>query len=76
LCSNPSVGSNYAALKSTLCFGLLMQNPATCDGHRREVSLMDEDFFDYTNREVSNVGHVEYYNELLAKILSFMTYPF
>ncbi|GJZ26852.1 hypothetical protein Tco_0571105, partial [Tanacetum coccineum] len=65
---NPSVGSNYAKLESPLCFGPLMQNPATGAGHRREVSLMDEDFFDYTNREVSNVGHEEYYSKMQKEI--------
>ncbi|GKE06238.1 hypothetical protein Tco_1398256, partial [Tanacetum coccineum] len=65
---NPSVGSNYAKLESPLCFGPLMQNPATNAGHRREVSLMDEDFFDYTNREFSNVGHEEYYSKMQKEI--------
>ncbi|GKA96657.1 hypothetical protein Tco_0818752 [Tanacetum coccineum] len=65
---NPSVGSNYAKLESPLYFGPLMQNPATDTGHRREVSLMDEDFFDYTNREVSNVGHEEYYSKMQKEI--------
>nr|GEY34703.1 probable serine/threonine-protein kinase roco5 isoform X1 [Tanacetum cinerariifolium] len=67
---NPSVGSGYAALESPLCFGPLMQNPATGAAHRREVSLMDEDFFDYTNREVSNVGHEEYYSKMQKEIPS------
>lgn len=66
---NPSVGSGYAALESPLCFGPLMQNPTTGAGHRREVSLMDEDFFNYTNREASNVGH-EYYNKMQKEIPS------
>nr|GEW42412.1 probable serine/threonine-protein kinase roco5 isoform X1 [Tanacetum cinerariifolium] len=39
-------------------------------GHMREVSLMDEDFFDYTNREVSNVGHKEYENKMKNEIPS------
>ncbi|GKC22579.1 hypothetical protein Tco_1024729, partial [Tanacetum coccineum] len=39
-------------------------------GHRREISLMDEDFFDYTNREVSNVGHKEYDNKMQKEIPS------
>nr|GEV38202.1 probable serine/threonine-protein kinase roco5 isoform X1 [Tanacetum cinerariifolium] len=38
--------------------------------HRREVSLMDEDFFDYTNREVSSVGHEEYYSRMQKEIPS------
>ncbi|PWA83085.1 Phox/Bem1p [Artemisia annua] len=67
---NPSVGSSYAALESPLCFGPLMQNPTTGAGHRREVSLMDEDFFNYTNREASNVGHEEYYNKMQKEIPS------
>ncbi|GJV63223.1 probable serine/threonine-protein kinase roco5 isoform X1 [Tanacetum coccineum] len=67
---NPSAGSGYAALESPLCFGPLMQNPATGAGHRREVSLMDEDFFDYTNREVSIVGHEEYYSKMQKEIPS------
>nr|GEX21681.1 probable serine/threonine-protein kinase roco5 isoform X1 [Tanacetum cinerariifolium] len=43
-------------------------NPSVGASHRREVSLMDEDFFDYTNREASNVGHEEYYRTLNLRV--------
>lgn len=42
----------------------LMQNPTTAAGHRREVSLMDEDFFIYTKQEVGNSNHEAYYNKM------------
>nr|KAJ0190487.1 hypothetical protein LSAT_V11C800424780 [Lactuca sativa] len=41
-----------------------MQNPTTAAGHRREVSLMDEDFFIYTKQEVGNSNHEAYYNKM------------
>ncbi|GJS27349.1 probable serine/threonine-protein kinase roco5 isoform X1 [Tanacetum coccineum] len=50
-----------------------MIQQATGAGHRRDVSLMDEDFFDYTNREVSNVGHEEYYYSKMQKEIPSVT---
>lgn len=56
-----------SGLESLSCFGPLMQNP-TGGGHKREVSLMDEEFFVYTKDEVGNLNHEAYYNKTQKEI--------
>ncbi|XP_071696873.1 uncharacterized protein [Rutidosis leptorrhynchoides] len=54
---------------SSSCFGPSMQN-STVVGFRREVSLMDDDFFTYTKQEIGNVCHEEYYNNIQKEVTS------
>ncbi|KAI3772904.1 hypothetical protein L6452_04098 [Arctium lappa] len=67
---HPSTGLDYAGKEPPSCVGPLMQNPTTGAGFRREVSLMDEDFFNYTKQEVGNLGYEEYYSKMQKEIPS------
>nr|XP_043622457.1 uncharacterized protein LOC122594040 [Erigeron canadensis] len=58
-----SAGLDFAGVESPLCFGPSTQNPITGAGIRREVSLMDDDFFNYTEQEISRMGLEENYNK-------------
>ncbi|XP_076958642.1 RAF-like serine/threonine-protein kinase 20 [Bidens hawaiensis] len=63
------IGSVNSGLESPLCFGSLMQNP-TGAGLMREISLMDEDFFNYPKQEVGNMGHEGYYSNMQKEVPS------
>ncbi|XP_076898385.1 RAF-like serine/threonine-protein kinase 20 [Bidens hawaiensis] len=64
------IGSDNSGLESPLCLGTLMQNPTTGAGLMREISLMDEDFFNYTKQEVGNVGREGCYGNMQKEVPS------
>ncbi|KAJ0761553.1 putative protein kinase TKL-Pl-6 family [Helianthus annuus] len=61
-CQKPMlIGPDNSGLESSICFSSLMQNPTTGAGLMKEISLMDDDFFNFTKQEVGNTGHEGYY---------------
>lgn len=63
------IGPDNSELESPLCFGTLMQNPTTGAGLMKEISLMDDDIFNYLKQEVSNMGHEGHYSYMQKKVL-------
>ncbi|KAK9055661.1 hypothetical protein SSX86_026746 [Deinandra increscens subsp. villosa] len=72
--NNPNpmlIGPDNSRLESPLCFGSSIQNPTKGAGLMKEISLMDDDFFNYTKQEVGNMGHEGYYSNMQKEVPSF-----